>query len=130
MAFARNGDIFVRDLRSGALTQITRSNDDDTLPQWSSDGGLVWRVSNDWYRWTPRNGVNQAAVVKAEKAPNAAPKSDDLRERQLRLIDTLRNDKAKRDAARAQEDAWRTADPTRAPTPAYLGDDVTIADSA
>ena len=44
MAFVRNGDMFVRDLRSGALTQITRSNEDDTLPQWSSDGGLVWRV--------------------------------------------------------------------------------------
>src|SRR5690606_13141077 len=27
MAFVRNGDIFVRDLRSGALTQVTRSND-------------------------------------------------------------------------------------------------------
>ncbi|MFS8062961.1 MAG: DPP IV N-terminal domain-containing protein, partial [Luteimonas sp.] len=135
MAFARNGDIFVRQLqngvlRSGALTQVTRSNDDDTLPQWSSDGGLAWRVGNDWYRWTAQGGVVQAALVKAEKAPGVAPKSDDLRERQLRLIDTLRNDKAKRDAARAQEDAWRAADPTRAPTPAYLGDDVTIADSA
>jgi hypothetical protein len=28
MAFVRNGDVFVRDLRSGALTQVTRSNDD------------------------------------------------------------------------------------------------------
>ena len=58
MAFVRNGDIFVRDLRSGALTQVTRSNDDDALPQWSSDGGLVWRVGNDWYRWTARTGVH------------------------------------------------------------------------
>ncbi|MEO6264199.1 MAG: prolyl oligopeptidase family serine peptidase [Luteimonas sp.] len=130
MAYVRNDDVFVRDLRGGALTQITRSNDKETLPQWSNDGGLVWRVGNDWYRWTPRDGVRQAAIVKAEKDPAAAPKADDLRERQLRLIDTLREDKARREVARAQEDAWRTADPTRAPAPAYLGDDVAIADSA
>ncbi len=130
MAFARNGDIFVRDLRNGALTQVTRSNDDDARPQWSSDGGLAWRVGNDWYRWTARDGVHQAAVVKAEKDPAAKPKADDLREHQLRLIDTLRNDKARRDAAHAQEQAWRAADPTRAPAPVYLGDDVQIADSA
>jgi dipeptidyl aminopeptidase/acylaminoacyl peptidase len=130
MAFVRNGDVFVRDLRNGALTQVTRSNDDESQPQWSSDGELSWRVGNDWFRWTARDGVLQAALVKAEKDPNAAPKADDLRDRQLRLIETLKNDRARRDAARAQEDAWRKADPTRAPAPAYLGDDVEIADSA
>ena len=130
MAFVRNGDVFVRDLRSGALTQVTRSNDDDALPQWSSDGGLVWRVGNAWYRWNAADGVRQAALVKAEKAPGTPPPDDALRERQLRLIDTLREDKARRDAARAQADAWQAADPTRAPVPAYLGDDVAIADSA
>jgi hypothetical protein len=66
MAFVRNGDVFVRDLRSGALTQVTRSNDDDALPKWSSDGGLAWRVGNDWYRWTAAGGVHQAAIAKAE----------------------------------------------------------------
>ncbi|HEX2596750.1 MAG TPA: S9 family peptidase, partial [Luteimonas sp.] len=130
MAFVRNGDVFVRDLRSGALTQVTRSNDNDALPQWSNDGGLVWRVGNDWYRWTARDGVHQAAVVKAEKDPAATPKPDALREHQLQLMDNLRQDKARRDAARAQDDAWRAADPTRAPAPVYLGDDVAIADSA
>ncbi len=130
MAFVRNGDVFVRDLRSGALAQLTRSNDDEALPQWGSDGSLSWRVGNDWYRWTAQGGAAQAASVLAEDAPGTPPEADDLRERQLRLLDTLRDDRARRDAARAQQDAWRTADPTRAPAPAYLGDDVTIADTA
>ena len=130
MAFVRNGDVFVRDLRSGALVQVTRSNDDESQPQWGSDGGLVWRVGNDWYRRDAQGGVRQAAIVKAEKDPAAPPADDDLRARQLRLIDTLRNDKARRDAARAQDEAWRKADPTRAAAPAYLGDDVEIVDSA
>jgi dipeptidyl aminopeptidase/acylaminoacyl peptidase len=130
MAFARNGDIFVRDLRSGALTQLTRSEAQESRPQWGSDGGLVWRTGNDWFRWTAATGVSQASNLKAEDDPAKSPKPDDLRDRQLRLIETLKTDRDRRDAARAQEQAWRVADPTRAPSPAYLGKKVEIADSA
>jgi dipeptidyl aminopeptidase/acylaminoacyl peptidase len=129
-AFIRNGDVFVRDLRSGVLTQLTRSNDEEALPQWSSDGGLVWRVGNTWYRWTTGMGVRQATDVKADKDPNADPKPDALRDRQLQLIQTLARDKAQRDAASAQQRRWRAEDPTRAPPPVFLGDDVQIVDSA
>lgn len=130
MAFVRNGDVFVRDLRNGALTQVTRSSEDEALPQWSSDGNLVFRRGNDWFRWRAGQGVGEAAVVKAEKDPAAAPKADDLRERQLAMISTLKKDKELRDGARAQNEEWRRADTTRAPAPTYLGDDVAIADTA
>jgi dipeptidyl aminopeptidase/acylaminoacyl peptidase len=130
MAFVRNGDVFVRDLRNGALMQVTRSDADEATPQWSRDGNLVFRQGNDWYQWRAGASVSQAAVVKAEKDPAAAPKADDLRDRQLAMIATLKNDRAQREAAREQNEAWRRADPTRAPAPTYLGDDVAIADSA
>jgi dipeptidyl aminopeptidase/acylaminoacyl peptidase len=130
MAFVRNGDVFVRDLQSGALSQLTRTDAEDARPQWGRDGGLVWRVGNDWYRWTAEGGVVQAALPRAEKDPSAAPKADALRDHQLRLIATLRDDKARRDAAHAQDEAWRRTDPSRAPAPVYLGSDVAIADSA
>ena len=130
MAFARNGDIFVRDLRSGALTQVTRSDARETRPQWSRDGNLVFRTGNDWFQWRAGQGLSQAAVVLAEKDPGKAPEADDLRDRQLRYIDTLREDRERRDAVREQEQAWRDSDPTRAPATAYLGDEVVIDDSA
>jgi dipeptidyl aminopeptidase/acylaminoacyl peptidase len=130
MAFVRNGDVFVRDLRSGALTQVTGTDATEALPQWSEAGDLVFRVGNDWYRWRAGGTVRQAAIVKAEKDPAAKPKADDLRDRQLRLIETLANDRARREAAREQDAQWREADPTRAPAPVYLGDDVAIVDSA
>ena len=128
-AFVRNGDVFVRDLRSGALTQLTRTTERETRPQWGRDGGLVWKAGEAWYRWDGR-GVVQAALPKAEDAPGKPPKADDLRERQLRLIETLRDDRARREAAREQDDAWRAADKTRAPEPTWLGKGVDIADSA
>jgi dipeptidyl aminopeptidase/acylaminoacyl peptidase len=130
MAFARNGDIFVRDLRNGALTQLTRSEAQESLPQWSVDGGLVWRAGNDWFRWTAANGVVQAANVQTTDDPGKAPDADDLRDRQLRLIGTLKNDRDRREAARQQDEAWRRADGTRAPSPVYLGKSVDIVDSA
>ena len=130
MAFVRNGDVFVRDLRSGALNQLTRSNDEETQPRFSSDGGVTWRVGNQWYRWTQAGGVAQAALVKAEKDPATQPKADALREQQLRTLETLARDRAQREAMRQQTETWRKADPSRAPAPVYLGDDVDIVDSA
>ncbi len=128
-AFIRNGDLFVRDLRSGGLTQLTRSNARESRPQWSDDGALVWRQGNDWYRWTGTT-ITQAASPQALDAPGKPPKADDLRDRQLRLIETLRSEADRREAARRQDEAWRDEDPTRAPAPLYLGKNVTIEDSA
>ena len=128
MAFVRNGDIFVRDLRTGALVQLTRSEAGESSPRWGSDGALVWRSGHDWYRWNAQDGTaTQAASPKAEDDPAAPPKPDLLREEQLRLVDTLRNERDRREAARRQEADWRRADPTRAPAPLYLGKDVDIA---
>ncbi|WP_295950529.1 S9 family peptidase [uncultured Xanthomonas sp.] len=130
MLFVRNGDVFLRDLRSGALTQLTRSNQAAARPQFTTDGGALWRVGNDWYRWSPGGGVQQAAVLKAERDPDAAPKPDVLRDQQLRTLETLARDRAQRELLRQQEQAWRRADSSRAPAPVYLGDDVVVDDSA
>ncbi len=130
MAFVRNGDLFVRDLRSGALTQLTRTEAQESRPEWSRDGGLIWRAGNDWFRWTAATGAMQASNAVAADDPAKAPPADDLRDRQLRLIETLKTDRERAEAARAQELAWRRADPTRVPAPAYLGKGVEIVDSA
>src|SRR5690606_29026108 len=130
MAFVRNGDVFVRDLRNGALTQVTRTEERESRPQWSRSGTLVFRAGNDWFQWQPGKGIAQAASVQAARDPATEAKPDDLRDRQLRLIETLATERARREAVREQEEAWREVDPTRAPPTAYLGEDVVIVDSA
>ncbi|MEZ0471355.1 prolyl oligopeptidase family serine peptidase [Luteimonas salinilitoris] len=130
-AFIRDGDVFVRDLRSGALTQLTRGDESAASPRWSDDSALVWRIGDDrWFRWTARDGVTEAAILKAEDDPGKPPKPDALRERQLRLFETLRTERERREAQRLQELDWRHTDPTRSPPPVYLGNDVEIAASA
>ena len=130
MAFVRNGDVFLRDLSTGALVQLTRSEAAESRPLFATDGGVIWRAGNVWFKWNAGGGAVQVASIKAEKDPAAAPKPDALREQQLRTLDTLRRDKEQREALRNQEQAWRHADPTRAPAPAWLGDEVEIVDSS
>ncbi len=129
-AFVRNGDVFLRDLRSGALTQLTRSTEKSSNVGFARDGGVIWRTGQNWFHWTAAAGVQQVASLKAEKNPDDAPKADVLREQQLRTLATLCKDRAERDALKAQEASWRKADSTRAPGPVYLGADVEIVDSA
>ena len=66
-----------------------------------------------------------AAIVKTEKDPDAK-KPDDLGDLQLKLFSTLRTLKDDREAQKKHDHEFAKADPSRAPQPFYLGDDVKI----
>jgi dipeptidyl aminopeptidase/acylaminoacyl peptidase len=127
-AFIRNRDIFVRDLSSGRLLQITRTPQAKNSAHFSLDGRLLsFRVDNDWFVHEFGSGVTTpAAIVKAEKDPNAAPAADDLREMQLRTFSTLKKLHDEAEAARKHDEALQKGDVTRAALPFYLGDEVVI----
>ncbi|KFN48752.1 hypothetical protein N790_05715 [Arenimonas malthae CC-JY-1] len=129
--FVRNGDVFLRVL-GGPLLQLTRSSEAEDGARFAADGrGVIWRVGNDWFRWSPDTRLVQpVALPRAEKDPAAAPEADALREHQLRLSAQLAREKAFRDAQRESAEALRKADPSRPAAPVYLGDKVEIADSA
>ncbi|GAB3436935.1 S9 family peptidase [Massilia solisilvae] len=127
----RNGDLFERDLKTGALTQIVKSATPVTSPQYSSDETSVqFRMGDDWYSWHRADRlVSPVALPRAAKDPNA-PDEDALRAMQLRLIATLKRQKDERDASRARAEEERRFDATRAPAPIYLGDKIAIQGSA
>ncbi len=128
----RNGDLFERDLKTGALTQITRNTTAAADPQYSSDGASVqFRIGHDWFSWNRAERlVAPVALPRAMKDPAADADEDYLRALQLRLISTLKRQKDDRDAARARAEAERQADATRAPAPFYLGEKLVIDASA
>jgi dipeptidyl aminopeptidase/acylaminoacyl peptidase len=131
VAFVRNGDIFVRDLKTGALQQITRTAQDESAPQWSADGQrLSFRAGNEWFVHDLASGVTAAAaVLKTEKDP-AATKADDLHDLQLHLFATLKHKQDDKRVEREHAEALQRSDATRAALPFYLGDDVQIVDTA
>jgi dipeptidyl aminopeptidase/acylaminoacyl peptidase len=126
-AFIRNKDIFVRDLTNGRLTQITRTPLPKADPHFSADGRLLsFRVDNDWFVHDFGSGVTTAAaIVKAEKDPNAPP-ADDLRDMQLRIFSTLKRLHDEKEAARLHDEELQKGDVTRPVLPFYLGDEVVI----
>jgi dipeptidyl aminopeptidase/acylaminoacyl peptidase len=127
-AFIRNQDIFVRDLANGRLLQITRTPQTKSALQFSLDGRtLSFRVDHDWFLHDFGSGVTTpAAIVKAEKDPNAPPTADDLREMQLRTFSTLKKLHDDKETARKHDEDMQKADVTRAALPFYLGDEVVI----
>jgi dipeptidyl aminopeptidase/acylaminoacyl peptidase len=128
----RNGDLFERDLKNGALNQITRGSNGLAAPQYSADGRAVqFRVGHEWLVWDRASRlISPVAVPRASKDPAAASDDDAMRAMQLRLITTLKRQKDDRDASRDRAEEERRADATRAPSPIYLGDKVVIDGSA
>lgn len=130
--FVRNDDLFLRDLGSQRLTALTRTGDVAGNPQFSADGRSVqFQRGADWYAVDLSSGlIKTLAQLKAAKDPNAAPKADTLRALQLELIHTLAQRRADKDALRARDEALRKTDPSRAAAPIYLGDDISLVQSA
>ena len=128
----RNGDLFERDLKSGALLQITRGSGVaiQAVQYTADERGVQYRIGDDWFAWDRTDRVTgPVALPRAAKDPNVT-EADALRDMQLRLSTILKRQKDERDATRAQAEELRRADPTRAPAPIYLGDKVAILNSA
>ena len=130
-AFVRNGDIFVRDLKSEVLLQITRTPQEESAPQFSPEGRfLSFRAGNDWFVHDLDLGVTApAAILKTEKDPDET-KPDDLRDLQLHLFSTLKRVQDDKRSQHENADAMQKNDSSRAPLPFFLGDDVQLVDSA
>ncbi|WP_409269368.1 S9 family peptidase [Massilia sp. BHUDP2] len=126
----RNGDLFERDLKSGALVQITRGASKLDALQYSHDERTVYyRIGTDWYGWDRASRVvGPVALPRAAKDP-AVNEEDALRDQQLRLMTHLKRQKDDRDALRERMNEQRRVDPTLPPAPVYLGDKVAIESS-
>jgi dipeptidyl aminopeptidase/acylaminoacyl peptidase len=129
-AYILHGDVFLVDLASGRRTQVTRSPQPESSPQFSANGrSLQFHEGNNWYVYDMASGVTSpAAVLKFTDDPQAK-KPDALEQQQLDLFKELRENKDDKDAEHADQQALANADPTRAPLPFYLGDKVQPVDT-
>lgn len=128
VVFVREGDVFLRDLRSGALTQATATPAQETDAGFMADSRFVrFRSGSDWFVYDRvQRVVKQAAELRLEKDPLADPDPDDLRDRELRLFTLLQRERAEKRAEAEAARAARAADPTRTGPTLYLGEDVQI----
>ncbi|HET7268051.1 MAG TPA: LpqB family beta-propeller domain-containing protein [Oleiagrimonas sp.] len=126
-AFARHGDIFVRDLSTHALRQVTRTAKREGNVQWSADGSAVqYQRGNQWYSYSLAAGYSHpVATLKTADKPHS-DQPDALGRLQLHLFKTLRHMKHERKLKHQHELALEKADATRASRPFWMGADVNI----
>ena len=129
-AFILHGDVFLIDLASGRRVQVTRSAQPESAPQFSPDGRVLqFRQANNWYSYDLASGITAPAAILTFTDDPRDNKPDALERQQLDLFKELRENKADKDAQRANQDALAAADPTRAPQPFYLGDKSQLIDT-
>ena len=128
--FIRQGDVFMRSLANNALTQITRTSESESSPQFSTDGGSVlFQRGTDWFAWRANGLIEPLLQLKAESDPNKTPPVTPASAHELRLMATLARQKAEREALNKDRDSRRLADSSTAKPATYLGKNVEISGS-
>jgi dipeptidyl aminopeptidase/acylaminoacyl peptidase len=122
LAYARGGDLFLRDARGGKLRQITRTHERESEPLVLLDGRVAFRRGDAFYAFDPASGTTATlADLRLADDPEAEKPKGFYEEQQARYFEVLRGRKERRDAAKALADERRAADPTAPPEPWYLG---------
>ena len=90
--YEREGDIFVKNLRNGEITQLTRSAARETNPIFSSDNHkVIFNRDNTVFVRNLGSGLEyQAADLRTEDPPSEQEDNDYLEEQQLRLCDIIK----------------------------------------
>lgn len=123
--YARNGDVFVKDVRKGQVRQITRTSAEESNPGFlADDQRIVFQRDGQLYVRELDQGLEyQPAVLRFEKDPDADEPASYHREQQRRLLQHVRERHEEEEAARQRDREARRSDPTRVPEPYYLGED-------
>ncbi len=123
--FIRDGNLFVDALDGSPARQLTRSQEIDQQAGFSSDGQFVhFRRGNQWWRQNIESGLAwPVADLRFEADPDAEPE-DSLSRHQLRLFSSLREDRERESARRAESRRAAAEDPTRSAAPWFLGADI------
>ncbi|HLE83447.1 MAG TPA: alpha/beta fold hydrolase [Thermoanaerobaculia bacterium] len=131
--FAREGDVYLRDLATGELRQLTRTAAAESDPFFmAGETRVAFRRGDAFLVRDLASGLeSQPAEVLAEKDPAEAEDEEEdeegyLARQEEKLFEIVRRSEAEERAERERRLAERAADPTRVPPPWYLGDDVEV----
>ncbi len=126
--YERHGDVFVKDLKTGAVRQLTRTDGDEDDPRFLADNRRVtFRSGDDVFVYDLETGLtSQPARLVLDKDPADKDEPTLLQEQQTRFFDVIRQRQEKEKKEREEDLALRKDDPTRTPQTWYLGKDAVI----
>ncbi|ASZ14916.1 S9 family peptidase [Chitinophaga sp. MD30] len=106
IVFAYNGDIYTQTIPGGKIVRITQTTTTESAPAFSfHDQQIIYRQGQDLYAWDIATGsTSQLTAFTKGKAP-ATPKLNIqeqwLKDRELEIMDVLKEKKEQKDAATA-----------------------------
>jgi len=127
--FVRAGDVFVRELQTGTLRQLTRSSETDEQPRFALDGRVQFKTGLQWSVADLSSGAVGLVAPLIFAADPLDPDPSALESQQLALIYTLNEQETQAKRARERELAQAQSDPSRAAAPIYLSKDEQLVDS-
>ena len=120
-AYVRDGDLFHRDAR-GRLHQVTRTSEPESSPLVLTDDRVAFRRGDAFLAFDPATGTTSTlADLQMADDPDVEKAKGFYEEQQLRYFQVLRERRERKQGAKEVADARRIADPTRPPSPFYLG---------
>jgi dipeptidyl aminopeptidase/acylaminoacyl peptidase len=130
LTYARDGDVFLENVATGAVRQLTHTPEVKTDPRFmAGDSRVSFRVKETVFVYDLRSGlISQPADLRLTKDPADQEPADFLKREQLRLFSTLREDRDHKQAERERGEAVQRVDPTRSPLAWYLGDKIKLDD--
>ncbi len=130
--YARQGNIFLKDLQTGTIRQITRTEEAEDEPRFLvGDNRIAFKRGDATFVFDlVAATLLQPVELKLAKDPVEDEESGYIDEQQERLFQVLKEEKDKQAAARAEDRASRHLDPTRPPLPWFLGEEVEIVESS
>ncbi|MEE8525729.1 MAG: prolyl oligopeptidase family serine peptidase, partial [Thermoanaerobaculia bacterium] len=121
--YALAGDVFVKDLVSGEIRQLTRTAATESRPFFMATGHVAFHRGDEVFVRDLDSGLEvQPADLRLDEDPADEKDADGyLARQQPRLFDVIREQQEEREHDRDRDRAEQQADPTRPPLPWYLG---------
>ncbi|MBE8167189.1 MAG: S9 family peptidase [Shewanella sp.] len=131
-AYVYQGNVFVKDLVSGEVIQVTRQNQKISDVRYLTNGDLAYYQGTGIFRLHGLTGlVEQLAEIKMANKPKGVTKPETyLAIEQHKLINFVANKQKKAEQREAYQQQLHSADPSRAAKAWYLGKDNQIVEQS
>ncbi|WP_109339235.1 prolyl oligopeptidase family serine peptidase [Saliniradius amylolyticus] len=115
-------NLFIKNLDSGEVRQLTRTDKPIQSPQFLLDGRIAYQSGNGFYAIHPQSGFTELLVSWQFSEPPKANKelNDYLAREQVKLIDYVAKERADRHAKFEHKQALQQQNPATGPQPFYL----------
>ena len=127
-AYVFEGNVFIKNVKSGVIKQITQSSATESKPQFLNDGNLAYRQGNIFFKVDLTTGLTReiANLKLADKPQGVKEPSTYIAKEQHKLIDYIALQHKNKQDKHARKEQVKASNSSIANTHYYLGDGNTV----